>query len=164
MRCMPVAIIWAIILPSLCVFSSCIKQDPYPNGSGLFTCKVDGEVFVPDSDDWKKRAKQASIVNDTLAINGVYNIGDKSESVGIRVENFSGVGTYQLYSREENYGRYSLSPVHAYTNAAHTGELEVTHYIPERGIVAGTFHFTAHNPHTSETFQITEGRFDTGYR
>ena len=163
MRRLPVGIIWSILLFFSCSFSSCIKQDPYPNGSGLFRCKVDGEVFIPKSDDWKSTAKQASIVDDTLVISGVYNIGDEWESVGVRVGNFSGVGAYQLFDREGNYGRYSLSQVNAYTDASHNGELVVTHYIPERRIVSGTFHFTAYHLHTGKTFQITEGRFDMGY-
>ena len=151
---------WLLLLLIIPMLASCDKEEFTPSGSRLFTCNVNGEAFKSRNDDWKGKAMYSGITNDTLGVSGIYNVGDRSESVGFRIENFSGEGTYILNTNKDNYGRYNLNDLSTFTNANYRGEVTITHYFPEKRIVAGTFSFTTIDPATGKIFQITNGQFD----
>ncbi len=155
-----------ILLPFLSSFSSCGKEEVYPSGKNTFTGQVNGEPFKAQSDDFKKGPISAAVRDTVFALSGTYTIDDW-ESIGFRIENFSGIGNYILGGKSPNYGRYYYSFTtyddRAYTNSQYTGEVKVSHYLPERGIIAGTFHFTAYDSLSEATHQITDGKFDVQF-
>ena len=155
-------ILWLLFLPLIFSFSSCEKNEPNPSGKNLFTSKIDGKDFKAQSDDWKSKATHSNVTNDTLTVSGVNNV-NQSVSLGFRIENFKGKGTYILDTNRDNYGRYTFNSLNTFTNDNHTGQVVVTHYIPEKAIVAGTFSYTTVDPNTGEIYHITDGKFDMTY-
>lgn len=155
--------LWLLFLPMVYLFIACDKEEALPGGSNTITCKVNGENFKTNIYDWKKKPANAAIIKDTLGVAGASSEGDKFHSVEFRIENFSGKGTYIVDTKNDNFGRYSLNGVHTYTDKNYTGQVVVTHYIPEKGILAGTFSYTTVDPNTGEIYHITDGKFDMTY-
>jgi hypothetical protein len=146
---------------------SCKEDDlpkPTQNGSGTFACKVDGKVYTPKSDDFKKSAKRAGLNGDVLGIAGVISAANHYEVVSFRLENFSGVGTYILDTENETFGNYRDKEDKVYkTNATYTGKVKITHFDQNKKIVSGTFDFKAQNAESKEVVHVSEGRFDLYY-
>ena len=127
----------------------------------FFTCEIDGERFTPKNDDWKgDPAIEGSIKGSTLIIDGRNNVNG-SRSVGIKIVNFSGPGTYILNDVNENYGHYYSSEImsQCFTNADYTGTLIIESYEAKEGIVWGKFNFEAATSNGSKVVAVTQGQF-----
>ena len=147
------------ILILLSIILGCEDNSTFVRNS--FTCEIDGEVFTPKNDDWKgDPAIEGTIEGGTLIITGRNNVNGSS-SVGIKISNFSGPGTYILNDVDENYGRYYSSEImsQCFTNTDYTGELIIESYEAKEGIVWGKFNFEAATSNGSKVVAVTQGQF-----
>lgn len=146
---------------------SCEEDDlpkPTQNGSGTFACKVDGEIFTPQSDDFKQSSRRATLDNGTMVIAGIKNISAHRENVSLILKDFNGEADYTLGEEEmESFGFYHLNNERYYTNAAYTGKVTITHFDKVKKIVSGTFDFKAQDSESKEVVHVSEGRFDLHY-
>ena len=156
-----------ILLVSLAVVS-CKKDDDGGEdpaaGTGTLTAKIDGATLTADI------AVQAQITNsaqgDVLAISGGTS---QSENLQMIIQNFDGVGTYDLSFI--NIGTYSFLPdpsnpdpstvvIYLSMNGTDaTGELRVSSF--DGNTIEGTFNFTGYkSDDPTDTVEVTEGQFN----
>jgi hypothetical protein len=146
---------------------SCGKEDlpkPTQNGSGTFACKVDGKIFTPKSDDFKRSSKRATLDDGTMVIAGIRDFSEHSENISLVLKNFIGEGVYDLIEEDVNsFGFYNLNGDRYYTNDTYTGKVRITHFDQSKKIVSGTFDFKAQDAESKEVVHVSEGRFDLYY-
>ena len=156
-----------VLLMSLAVLS-CKKDDDGgedPGGAtGALTAKIDGTNLTADI------AVQAQITasgqGDVLAISGGTS---QSENLQMIIQNFDGVGTYDLSF--VNIGTYSYLPdpsnpdpstvvIYLSVNGTDaTGELKVSSF--DGNTIEGTFNFTGYKiDDLSQTVAVTTGKFN----
>ncbi len=144
----------------LCAIISSCRSDENLIGNS-FSCLIDGERFIPKNTDWKGGpAIEGQIKSDTLILTGRNN-ENGSNSVGLRVVNFTGKGRYPLDDSEASYGRYYSSEhmTQYFTQSIHTGLLIIERYEPNEGVVAGKFSFQAIDGSGSSIVEVTKGEF-----
>lgn len=172
-----------IIIGLFLTIISCQKDpDPLPaltqDGRGTFACRIDGEVFKPYSDDFKKSSTSARFLKDykTLFVGGGND--EKENGVLIGLKNFEGkIGTYELNDicnnlpvSDANCGAYKKSRYlsmgnNYWTTGNYKGYVKLVKCEggSQGGTVSGTFEFEAFHPITGKTVKVTEGRFDLHY-
>lgn len=151
---------FALFLIASCfIFSKCNKEDAL--GEYYFRCKIDGELYIPNS---CANCMQAQILNDTVFIvNG--NAGFKSLAIGIYDKDKIGTKTYLLY-RIGSGGSYKFSTSSDdifRTDSLRTGQLIIESLDRPNRTVSGTFYFKAYNPIQDKVVNITEGKFRLKY-
>jgi hypothetical protein len=146
---------------------SCKEDDlpkPTQNGSGTFACKVDGEVYIPSIQDFKRSAKNAILDNNTIVISGLKENSNSKEAIVLNIRNFKGEAAYNLSEKDvDHFALYYLNGQYYYTNADYTGKVTITHFDETKKIVSGTFDFKVLDTQTNEVVNISEGRFDLYY-
>lgn len=154
--------------------------DPLPpttqEGKGTIGCRINGEVWLPYSNDFKSTSKTARYLEKekTLFIGGFDD--QSSQGLFLGLTNYSGqTGTYELDSICTdlpnvcaNTGGYSTSKyleklVTYQTSSQFRGKAVITKHT-SNGIVSGTFEFEAKNRATGKVIKITDGRFDLNVR
>ncbi|QIE59265.1 hypothetical protein G5B37_06720 [Rasiella rasia] len=156
-----------ILLMSLAVVA-CKKDDDGGEdpgeATGTLTAKIDGATLTADI------AVQAQITNspqgDVLTISGGTS---QSENLQMIIQNFDGVGTYDLSFI--NIGTYSYLPdpsnpdpntvvIYLSLNGTDaTGELRVSSF--DGNSIEGTFNFTGYKQDdATDTVEVTEGKFN----
>jgi len=130
-------------------FGCLVNGEPFVDNSGFFNCfyqLVDGEYFFGIT------AQDSG--NEYTQI----DIGSLNSSIETDTQ-------LQLKERENGnfYGLLSFDCIcpQGMTNSDEPGTLEITKLDLTNNIVSGIFNFTVTNPDTGETFEITEGRFDS---
>lgn len=145
------------------LFLSCKEDDlpkPTTNGSGTFACKVDGNVFTPKSDDFKRSAKEVDFYDKSVEITGRRNTDTEHQQVFIYVKYFNGKGTYILDNDSISYGEYSYGLEYYKTTNGNAGKLIITNYDINNRIISGTFEFSAIDNGTNKVVNVSDGRFD----
>ncbi|MAY23491.1 MAG: hypothetical protein CMC74_11985 [Flavobacteriaceae bacterium] len=157
-----------VLFVSLAVIS-CKKDDEGGDGgdagAGMMTAKVDGANFT--SLDGTQAAEESN--SGGVRVLAVSAGTVDSENLQMIVQNFDGVGTYDLNFL--SIGTYSYLPdpsnpdpntVVVYTTVngtSSTGEINISEYSSTN--VKGTFSFTGYNLNdNSDTVSVTEGSFD----
>lgn len=156
-----------VLLMSLAIVS-CKKDDDGGEdpaaATGDLTAKIDGATLTADI------AVQAQVTpspqGDVLAISGGTS---QSENLQMIIQNFDGVGTYDLSFT--NIGTYSYLPdpsnpdpttvvIYLSINGANsTGELKVSSF--DGNTIKGTFNFTGYkSDDASDTVAVTAGEFN----
>ncbi len=130
-------------------FGCLVNGEPFLDNSGFFNCfyqLVDGEYYFGIT------AQDSG--NEYIQI----DIGSLNSSIEIETE-------LELNEREDGnfYALLSFDCIcpQGMTNSNTPGTLEITKLDLTNNIVSGIFNFTVTNPDTGETYEITEGRFDS---
>lgn len=145
------------------LFISCKGDDlpkPTTNGSIIFACKVDGEIFTPKSNDFKRSAKEVEFDNNSVLITGRRNIDAEFKLLNIYIKDFKGKKTYLLDNDSISYGEYRNDYDYYSTNINNTGKLIITNYDINKRILSGTFKFSAIDKKTNKIVKVSDGRFD----
>ncbi|WP_159471599.1 DUF6252 family protein [Dyadobacter sp. 3J3] len=170
------------ILAVLLLLWSCDKgPDLTPTtqeGKNTFSCKVNGEVWIPDgSSDWFGLDKAINggfagygsnnpptIYLRTYSTNKIgLHIFLKTIEVGIHELN-QDTYTIDRYRFPENYGWYQAADGKSFiTNQNQTGRVVITKADTKSGVISGTFEFEGGNS-LGQKVKITDGRFDVNSR
>lgn len=141
------------------VFTSCNKDDDnpvYPTSAGdyFLNAKINGADY----------ANSAYFAPTTSVNNGVLTIqssNDGGNSIQIRIENYTGVGTYNVGGDvTAGYVNYTtLTPFKAYTSVRGTGSVEITE-VNDAHIKGNFSAFSPENQEQpAEAVTITDGDF-----
>jgi hypothetical protein len=145
-----------------------VKKDNTMAYTSLTTCKVNDKEWRDcfpgglinqnrSSGQWWK-----NYIGDPLEIFATSgcDINNYTE-IGIRINNFTGVGRYEL--GVHSYGNFVFqrisSPIIYKTDTIHRGAVEITSFDIEKKQVEGNFYFEAYNSDSSNSIQITTGKF-----
>ena len=148
-----------LLIGVIFISNSCKKNNQ--SGNHYFKCKVDGQEYIPDA---CTNCIQVVLLRDTIFILG----GNHGyETVGIGINNASNikVGSYALNEIIGRRGDYKNNPStdRFYTDATHTGSLQITLLDKQQKIISGTFSFQAFNTNQNKTVNITNGEFRLNY-
>ncbi len=134
-------------------------------GANTFSCKVNGKVFKP--------IYVGGLFNSSPVLssrnNAQYDFSvsadnqETSESIALENPYIQKTGIYKLYADYPNRGVYSgsiIDPGWYVTDSIYVGELTITRCDNLNHIYSGTFFFTAKDPNTGRTINVTDGRFD----
>ena len=144
-------------------------------GANTFGCLVNGKAWVP---------KKGGLFTDPPVQGAFYGArgqlnlwvqANNSDGSGLDfwVENPLRTGEYPLrYTTgiyptiilPKNYALYYQSDGSYITSPQYTGTMTITRTDTIRGIISGTFEFTAFNAKSGLTVSVTNGRFDVGPR
>lgn len=149
---------------------------PSQNGSNIFGCSIDSNLWVPARFGIIPSApilEARGGGNHSIFINARnFSTSPTETEFEIHLNNFTGTGTYLLNentakypSQTASYGYYvrrNMTPENEWiTNSQYTGHVEVTAYDSAKKIVAGTFEFYAINLYNDpKPLHVTDGRFD----
>jgi hypothetical protein len=161
--------ILSLFLFASLVLTSCKKDDDGGDdpqvAAGTMTAKVDGANFESLEGTVVAQESNSGGVRVMAISAGTVD----SENIQMIIQNFDGVGTYEL--NLANIGTYSYLPdpnnpdpstvvVYMAVNGTTSGgEVNISSYTADR--VKGTFSFTGYNiQDTSDTVSVTNGSFD----
>lgn len=186
-----------ILFSSLLFLSGCSlffdrepRETPEPalpeltaKGANTFGCLVDGEVWLPESDNWTEPRLWSSYSSGVLILdaNKVSAVDSLHQIIGIKLLNVWEPDTFYLGHGERdapleanNAGFYSLTPPYGdyitlgNESSPESGTVIITSmdtaYTSGNRHIAGTFKFTGiEDPLYSnggQVIQVTDGRFD----
>jgi hypothetical protein len=170
----------AFIFPLLIFFLGCSDEKmPRPTQKGAYTfgCKVNGKKWIPDGRGMFSgidAIEGGFYGNGRGGIEGVSLRAYKSnrEVVELHVDGYK-PGVYPLDNDSQkpassplhpgSYGAFTaadddLGPTYV-TSSQHTGHITITRADTVKGIISGTFAFTAVD-RKGKTIKVTAGRFD----
>ena len=142
-------------------------------GANTFGCLVNGKAWVPQKGGLftdKPLEGGYLLVGNQLNL-WIQATGKDGSGLDLWVEKPSLTGEYELkYDTgikptvllPRNYGYYYQSGTGYITAPQYTGRLIVSRTDTIKGILSGTFEFTARNAKTGQTVSVTDGRFDLG--
>ncbi|MEJ7780588.1 MAG: DUF6252 family protein [Daejeonella sp.] len=155
---------------TILVIISCKKDDGLTketqSGANTFSCKINGKVFLPKEELFSGRTLYANIktINGIkILIVGASNATNKLD-VSLKIENFTGVGTYQLSTSQSIFADYEIrnpvpNEIKYTTRNSDIGKINITR--SDNNIVSGTFEFTCINEKdNADRVVFTKGRFD----
>lgn len=150
-----------MLLSAVFAFASCDKDDDNNNNS---TIPAAGDYFLKAKVNGQDYSNSAYFAPTAAITNGVLTVQsstDTGNSVQIRIENYNGVGTYDVGGDvTAGYVNYTtLNPFKAYTSVRGTGNVVITE-VTEAHIKGN---FAAYSPENQENatqaVTITEGDF-----
>jgi len=171
----------ALLLCLIFCMASCKKEDssPFPTplpaatqvGANTFGCRINGKTWIPDGGGGFSGIKPIEggylYTKKNIYINTYRR--DKTK-IEIYLPNTVQTGTYELNNNTglvdvdlnpKRYAFYKDADDNYYiTNSQYTGQITITQNDTVRGIISGTFNFTAYSPNSKQTIRITDGRFD----
>ncbi|MCW3117878.1 MAG: hypothetical protein JWM28_1960 [Chitinophagaceae bacterium] len=149
---------------------------PSQNGSNIFGCSIDSNLWVPAGFGIIPTAPTLEArggVNHSIFINARNFSSSPTETeFEIHLYNFTGRGTYPLNettakypSQTASYAYYvrrKMTPENEWiTNTQYPGRVEVTAYDSVNRYISGTFEFYAINLYNDpQPLHVTDGRFD----
>ncbi len=147
---------------------STAKKDVLPpitqEGKNTFGCKVNGEVWVPQS---------GFLINALISSyqSNVFILSAKRETDSIDDKLYysayllqSGSYTFNDQYQIINYRDYFGAGIQEFIiDSLHTGVMNISKLDTTEGIIAGTFYFDAIDTTTNEVVHVTDGRFDVKY-
>lgn len=169
--------LFSLLLLFVLAISSCSKKDTCEDpvdclppitqtGEGTIGCLINGVPFTPGGHQLAGPTQQVFY----QYVDGGYHFG--LVAIDKRGDKYEGIslGTIKLAISEKTfiikndevgnvYGRYITGGSTFNTTAEMAGELEITKFDENNGIVSGTFWFDAVNEE-GEVVEIREGRFD----
>jgi hypothetical protein len=135
------------------LITSCKKNEESKVTGGSMSAKVDGRDFSATL------ATQATKTSGVLTIAGTGSDGQ----INIVIMSYSTPGTFQLGGTASNPNNSSYTttsaPITSYSNMVGQGTGQVVIGSEKDGYVEGTFNFTAKNPSSGATVNVTEGKF-----
>ncbi len=156
---------------SLLLAASC-KKDGLPKatqtGENTMVAKVDGKL-------WQKKACVSCTGGGTGLIvsyedRNFFGVTgedhDSGSRIALSISSVKSVGTYNLSSKNLNYGRLFKigSGPYYYTSTKNTGQVTITKLDLTNKIISGTFDFTAEDENNpANTIKVTDGRFDVKF-
>lgn len=149
-----------ILLTSILIGSKC-KKDNATNF--YFQCKVDGVSYEPDN---CANCIGKDLLGDTTLILGA-NTGFKTLGIGIKDNTGIKITSYILNEVNGRRGDYKFSTTsndRFFTDANHTGVLNITEIDKINKIIAGNFYFDSYNIIQNKVARITEGKFRLNYK
>ncbi|HRO45186.1 DUF6252 family protein [Agriterribacter sp.] len=134
-------------------------------GANTFSCKVNGKVFKPFFVGGLFNSSPVLSARNNSQYNFSISAKNQETSQSVALENpyIQKTGIYKLYANHPNRGIYSgstIEPGWYTTDSVHVGELTITRCDNLNHIYSGTFFFTAKDPNTGKTINVTDGRFD----
>lgn len=142
----------------LFVFAKCKDDPPIDPNSFYIRCKVDGQTYIPDN---CANCTTCDMYGDTVLILGA-NRGYEALVIGIIDTSNIGQKLYILNESLSHGATYKNSTNindKYITNAAHTGQLNITKLDKPGRIIEGNFSFTAYNAYQNKTVSVTDGVF-----
>ncbi|MDJ0367996.1 hypothetical protein QMK33_22875 [Hymenobacter sp. H14-R3] len=165
-----------IFLSSLLILSQCKKDDASPQlppetttGAGIFGCKVDNQVFVPQDGRGKPGLYATEYLNLGAGRGGGYflNLGvvdwQVVNSIGINTDSLA-LETGKTYQFKSGKGSAQANVI--YGNSPYQkldtdpGQLLITRCDLTQRILSGRFDFVATDKSTGKQIHISDGRFD----
>lgn len=159
----------ALLISSLSMACKKDKKDqPTQIGANKMYAKVNGVA-------WQNKACWGCISGGG-AINAIYEDGtlwfsvagennDQKTIVYIIIKELKSLGSYQLKSRDLNYGYIFKNDLRYYTKNNNIGVVTITKIDLANKIIAGTFEFTAEDENNpGNTIKVTDGWFDIVYK
>jgi len=133
--------------------ASCKKNEDTKVTGGSMSAKVDGKDFTATL------ATQGTKTSGVLTIAGTGSDGQ----INIVIMSYSSPGTFQLGGSATNPNNSSYTttklPIVSYSNMVGQGTGQIVIASEKDGYVEGTFNFTAKNPSSGATVNVTEGKF-----
>jgi hypothetical protein len=135
------------------LITSCKKNEESKVTGGSMSAKIDGRDFSATL------ATQATKASGVLTIAGTGSDGQ----INIVIMSYSTPGTFQLGGTTTNPNNSSYTttstPIVSYSNMVGQGTGQIVVSSEKDGYVEGTFNFTAKNPSSGATVNVTEGKF-----
>ncbi len=147
---------------------SSTKKDVLPpitqEGKNTFGCKVNGEVWVPQS-GFLINALTSSYQSNVFILDAKRETEELDEEI-FYSGFFDAVGSYSLPNANHTveFNKVINSILHYYyVDTINSGVVTITKLDTTEGIIAGTFYFDAIDTTTNEVLHVTDGRFDVKY-
>jgi hypothetical protein len=169
------------VLAVMIITLSCKKEvnalpDLTQNGSNIFGCRIDGNLWVPAGFGIIPTAPVLEARyggNHSVFINARNFSSSPTETeFEIHIKDITGPGTYLLHestgkypSQTASYGYYvrrKITPENEWiTDTQYTGQVNVTAYDTVNNFISGTFEFNAINLYNNpQPIHVADGRFD----
>lgn len=137
-----------------------IKEPTLPletqTGARTFGCFVDGKLYVPKGGSSPGRhAISTNIQFDILNL----KTDNGSDGINISTSGLNGTGDYSIASNN-GFANYIIG---SNNYESTVGTLTITKYDKISRIISGRFFFSAKDPKTGKTVNVTEGRFDVTF-
>jgi len=134
-------------------------------GANTFSCKVNGKIFKPVYVGGLFNSSPVLSVRNNAQFGFSISADNQETSESVSLENpyIQKTGVYKLQANHPNRGVYTgsiIDPGGYTTDSSYVGELTITRCDNANDIYSGTFYFTAKDPNTGRTINVTEGRFD----
>jgi hypothetical protein len=157
-----------LIIP-LCILItsvSCKKSNALKYGG--FSCKVNGELWQPYTNDFKLQPTNCDITENGQTVVIKATNTNKRERFALMVSGTNKViteGKYILNSKSYMVGYfYNSATLKEFTTGnGYDGEIEIIKIDRSTKKITGKFYFNCHNTENNETLNITEGEFNIGY-
>ena len=151
-----------LLLATIFMVASCKKTtDPSPDDF-YFRCKINGQLYIPNS---CANCLTCTVYKDTILLLGA-NQGYKVLTIGINDNLNIRVTTYilnEIIGRQGTYKNSTLTNDRYFTDAKHTGQLQITTLDKTNKILQGTFYFKAFNSYSNDSISVTDGDFRLHY-
>jgi len=133
-----------------------------------FSCKLNGTVWNPFTDDFKLREAEAHLTNNgtELFIKAINTKSREDIGFGIYTQGIPiAVGKYMLNMSTMQYGYYSKNDFKGEfkTKTGFEGEAEIISIDKSGRKITGRFQFKCLNETTGDSVTITEGQFNLQY-
>lgn len=155
--------LFALLFLGTIIISASCEKNPIPDPNGFyFRCKINGQTYIPNS---CANCLTSTILKDTILILGG-NSGYHTLGIGINDNTEIKVTTYILsdtIGRQGDYKNGTLTNDRYFTDANHTGQLQITTLNKTNKIIEGKFYFKAYNPYRNDSISVTDGIFRLKY-
>lgn len=167
------------LLGLLLCLAQCRKKDPSPQlppesttGAMTFGCKIDGRVFVP-RDYYTRTGLYVQYVNLGSGKGGGYYLNIPATNWASKEIDAVRISTDSLLVQEGKtyvfstgkgsaHAEYDSGPVYKKRDQD-AGELTITRFDAQQGILSGRFDFVGTDKATGQQVKVTEGRFDVRF-
>ena len=148
-----------IAITFLFVLTKCKTDPPTTDPNSFYLkCKVDGQAYLPEN---CANCMTCDLIGDTVLIIG----GNRGyETIGFGIKDLGAIKqiSYPLNESLLHRADYDNSPIvqdRFFTDASHTGQLNITKLDKPGRIIEGNFSFIAYNAYQNKTVSVTEGIF-----
>lgn len=159
-------LILTLIIP-LCILLtavSCQKSNALKYGG--FSCKVNGRLWEPYTNDFKLQPTECIISQEGKSISIRARNTNKNEHISILVNSLDNViteGKYLLNSDRYFWGSYDKPFGDFITGNGYEGEIEIIKIDRVTKKMTGKFFFNCNDKQTNETVNVTQGEFNLRY-
>ncbi len=160
-----------VILAIPVLLSTCREDDELPpitmEGKGTFGCLVNGKLLISLGPSGPGTHAQVFHLPDTLAVNIYAGNYIENQTIFISILATPDLQINKIYDLYKNsccglqYLKYDEEGSCSYELPT-SGHVKISRWDESKGILAGTFQFTAESDKCPGTVVITEGRFDIG--
>lgn len=149
-----------------CLFVSCQEDVQPKTPQNFFSCRLNGKLWKPSPN--QPGFNELSVTPESggwLTIKASYRDDNRFEGIDFFSTNITSIGTYPLMKGSPNRCKFIdlTNNIEVRSNDANideSGELVITKFDMEKGIVAGTFWFKLTKKDGSLTYDAQEGKFN----